>query len=337
MTALFSKAAITLTLVLALAVAISGCGGGGSGSSGPVTIPPGNDNGEMPGDDSGDAGVDWPDWPVINPSYARSLVGGSALQVTSEEVTEVVNRIYDRIHNGNIDSSWLSRSMAFAFNARDGKDAGGSDLPEISVENRPVMSHNGINLAQQRSVHLDFTPTGVRVAESTHYWGWLDRVRFGVVFANFEGLYFGRIGAYANVESLVGQGAYPYNLTGNWRGAMIGRDSRDIASTPSGGALVQGDADVTVALGDAYPGAQDIDIRFSGIYEVNTGVSRPDIEWPRLTIGEYFPSIEIETEGRSMDAGFANVENVGGVLYAEEIAGVFEAEDIRGAFGVRRQ
>jgi hypothetical protein len=226
--------------------------------------------------------------------------------------------------------------MAFAFDAIDGKAFGGSDVPEISVENRPVMSHNGINLAQQRSVLLDSALGGI-VPESTHYWGWLDRVRFGVVFANFEGQYFGRIGAYAVVEDLNDYGAYPYNLTGNWRGAMIGRDSRDIVSTPSGGALVQGDADVTVALGDAYPGAQDIDIRFSGIYEVNTGVSRPDIEWPRQTVGKYWPSIEIETEGRSMDAGFANVENVGGVLYAEEIAGVFEAEDIRGAFGARRQ
>ena len=227
MTALFSKAAITLTLALALAVAISGCGGGGSGSSGPVTIPPGNDNGEMPGDDSGDAGVDWPDWPVINPSYARSLVGGSALQMTSEEVTEVVNRFQDRIQNGNIGSSFPSRNMAFAFDAIDGKAFGGSDVPEISVENRPVMSHNGINLAQQRSVLLDSALGGI-VPESTHYWGWLDRVRFGVVFANFEGQYFGRIGAYAVVEDLNDYGAYPYNLTGNWRGAMIGRDSRDI-------------------------------------------------------------------------------------------------------------
>ena len=276
--------------------------------------------------------TDWPDWPV-DPVNARSLVGGSALAYTPEQIRGYFVSVRDIVRNAD--------SRAYTPSESDPEDtysAAGNcvefpascEFGDSETEYQSVMTHRGVPIVQGRVSNAIRNGTS-RMENSVGYAGLLE---YGYFFVGHDER---RLGmeetfrastSWANGESLCCEPENVPIATGRWEGAMIGKD-KSVGTTH--GHVVQGDADVVVTLiagsGSSDPYSdRNVDVRFSNIYDLNNGNRHPDItgDFPMGTATASFGSNSVDVT--HINGHFAGPRN-------ENVVGTFQTGNLIGAFG----
>ena len=225
-------------------------------------------------------------------------------------------------------------------------------LPQ-GVTLNPVLEHNGVSLIQVmydlRDEHGD-APV-VSCSEGEHdcvpdsqqsnveygrsigelYWGFLDYSRFNLsrgrycTGASTEACDDQQFAVWNHSADAESYGLYSAtNPTGigsaTWTGIMTGLNLGSYEAPASG--LVLGEA--TVDIDDLSN--PDVDVSFTGIYDVSAGITHPDMHWSDLAL----------TDGAFNDGA---PRTISGAFYGpnqQEAGGVFDRDGIAGAFGARR-
>ena len=197
---------------------------------------------------------------------------------------------------------------------------------EPKVEFRPIMTKNGIPLAEFTLLHdLQFTSV-------YSYGGWLEDSFFLTIPEPFgpDGLvYSASLGA--------ASGSRPQAIDGSatWLGVMAGMRVIGFAvSSPDFQLPIQGDVEVTVNFANA-----DVDVAITDIVSLNADntTNMPDIEWTDVTLDSdgTFTSRASNNELKGAFYGDGHHE-VGGTFYAHGAA-AFGYTSVSGAFGAKRQ
>ncbi len=308
----FSAVRATRLFRLAFVLAsfnLAACGGGG-GSSG------------------GGNASNLPAFPV-NSNSARNLVGGASFDQTSEQIGARLNTL-NRAAN-----SLLVGDNHFFYNdgttARAGTTCTGNSCTTsgggVSVtlnredfdftstttnEYQPVMIDRGVSLAQGRSRER----IGGEQVDNLGYGGWLDH-SFFFVFVQEQSTFSVGYGLSAGDAPGTNPAA---TGGGTWTGVMVGGD---VSATTSRGHGIQGDAEIDI---DDFNNP-DVDIRFTNIYDLDSGSTRGDMRWDNIAVSN------------GAFATGSGTNQIQGKFYGpnhEEVGGVFERNQIVGAFGAKR-
>lgn len=185
--------------------------------------------------------------------------------------------------------------------------------PGFSYSAQPVMTKGGVETVQAVSRSL------AEGTQRTHvtYAGWLDGSIFGISDLRFEedGEEIMRYGAGFSAGN--DSGTNPAGTgSATWNGLMIG-------GTKQADHVIQGDA--TIDIDDLA--SPDVDIIFSNVRNLNTGLNIADMIWTDLAV----------TNGRFNSTANGEIE---GTFYGtthQEVGGIFNRAEIIGGFGAVRQ
>ena len=272
-------------------------------------------------------GPTYPDVPwLIHPEGARDLTGGRAPSPISSELIagrhENIKARADTLLATNfhiLGSNALGNISTVCSGSTCYTEDGQIILGEtdfLSVEYQPVMTRNGIEMVQSRETVIEDDGT---IIDAFGYGAWMAHNAFAADAALVE---FASGGGHAIVSGISfgnAAGSPPVGGSATWTGVMVGAD----VDTDS---PVQGDASVIVDFA-----AIDLDVAFTNIFALDTGIGLDAMQWSELSIGD---------DGRfgsdSLHGTFygPNHEEVGGVFQSN--SGLFQRNEIIGSFGARR-
>ncbi len=261
---------------------------------------------------------------LVDHDVARTLVSGEALDMTSAEIATELNALHKTAHSLLI----IDTLEAPASSTPTGLDTimqtellpGFNSTSNPSNEYQPVMTKNGIGLAQQRSSWQAGRSTGNTAVRS--YVGWLEHSFF---FAHLFEQYSLPL-TESNLTS--GYGVSIGNASGTnpstdatWTGVMVGTDISDSALLR--GNIIQGDARIDLDISES-----NVDVHFTNVHDLNAGTRRSSMSWIDIDI----------TNGNFREPFYA--QKTQGKFYGpshEEVGGIFELHNIIGAFGAKKQ
>ena len=260
----------------------------------------------------------------VNGSSAIMATGGSPPDVSAAQAKSQQLAI---LYGANIGHRSASIEVDWEGNFRGGfAEEGGRHSVECdpitcdygSITFTPIMIKNGVRLATSREIEV-YGNGGVET--TLGYGGWMDHSLF-VVFVATE-TYDG--GSFVNwvsgISRALGDAPETNPSTGTfaWNGIMVGRNS-NLESTGVSN-VVQGDADISAELSSS--GNMSVDVEFSNIKDLNSGVSIVDMTWTNISV------VNGSFDGGTIEGSFYGPQH-------EEVAGVFERNYVLGAFGARR-
>ena len=216
----------------------------------------------------------------------------------------------------------------------------------------PVLGHNQVPVAEHKARITETlaTPEARETTQPTlvdvlTYGGWLDHTEFRVSVSRWctvgaarcsgtdpqyeNGIAFGFMAGNASGTMPAGVGS------ATWAGVMVGMESPEsgsdkaLALLRSGPDVFLGDARITIN-DFATP---DVDVLFTGVYNVTEGTSRNDMSWQNLRVQDdgLFGGLAGDRDGNEYIAGmFTGPRN-------QEVGGEFRRDGIVGAFGAKRQ
>ncbi len=339
-----------LVCVFVATVVLTACSGSDSGSSptgGEMSggqSGSGSSGGEMSGGQSGgDMSGGQPTETVLLRKWRAYAAGNPTLDLSLRERRAHWNRIarrathatgaYYEVENGQ----WTaSGPFATTWEQTDLYTLP-SNGPIPGFQSAAVLEHNGITVLK-----YDYLEAGAHVAEgperdiiqSETYVGFLEYGSFwnsfgvtcyGPTLNSCDNVPADELDISFSLDAYGQRSARNPGGTGSasWSGMMIGAD---LSSYQSREALyVVGDA--RVQIDDlANP---DVNVSFTGIREVDTGASRPDMVWNDLAL----------TNGTFNDGGGGTSTISGGFVGGaqQEVVGVFERDNVSGSFGAKRQ
>ncbi len=263
-----------------------------------------------------------PSQPISDTSIIRDAVGGQPLAMESDDVeSELVAlrdaatsyRTTDRYDNhGN-----LARTVDCTGDTCRLGDATltAADLDPSAMTFEAVMVHNGLPVFQGAQETDQADRGSLRI---NTYGAWMDDGAFwlqNIIRRDVEGettAYeaFGATLGEATGEKLTGSG------TATWSGIMLGFN---LAATEA----YHGDAEITANLADA-----DVDVAFTNIHELFTGIAQNDIT---------FSNVPLTPEGFAL--GARPDSRIAATFYGTghaEVGGTFEHGDVLGAFGATK-
>ena len=187
------------------------------------------------------------------------------------------------------------------------------------VELAVSTGRNGVRLVVERSSSEE--------TDVTVFGGWMEHSFFAsqaTLFTSETNLNHGATVFYSYVLGhSTGENPAVADGGAHWRGFVVGRDSSAAASLES---VVQGDAEISVAMGQSGMLA---DVMFTDLANAHTGAAYDDMAWTGMAVA---------------DGGFARNDAVDDTMEGrffgpgqEEVGGIFERAGIAGAFGGRRQ
>ena len=307
-------------LGMAAAIALSGCAGGGGET--PMSEPPGA---EM----------------SLSDKWQRFDEGSPTLNLSEREAIALANEVAGR-RTHTIDGAFYQRiggewtrdfpidgPYPDPFDPFDPDEEIPDPLPEgVSVE--PVLEHNGVKMFKvDGDLTLEEEGEQARVI-SEAYLGYLE---YGQFWLARSAICWGTAVGSCNESSLgdfstldiasdsQGQysGANPQGTgSATYTGVMAGIDVTQ--HEPGTTHLILGEA--TIDVDDLSN--PDVDVAFTGLWDVRAGSARPDMVWSDLPL----------TNG-----AFNEGETISGLFYGpaqQEVGGVFDRDDITGAFGAKR-
>ena len=135
-----------------------------------------------------------------------------------------------------------------------------------------------------------------------------------------------------------GSGTAPAGVVGpaTWTGVMVGMESPEsgsdkaLALLRSGPDVFLGDARIMI---DDDLAAPDVDVSFTGIYNVTEGTPHDDVSWENLRVQDdgLFGALAGERDGSEYIAGMFTGPG------HQEVGGEFRRDGIVGAFGAKRR
>ena len=304
-------------LACVFTVVLAGCGGGGGSSSGSSSA------------------SNLPSFPV-NPTTARALVGGTALNQTSSQVGASLDAIHQGANSLLIgdthffyaDGSRLSAGTTCTAASCTTSGGGVSltqtladtDFGDASNNYQSVMTDNGIALAQGRS-RVPTSGVSGGITDTVGYGGWLTHSFFFAQVLEQTAPAADPIAVGYGVSIGNAPGTNPTSGGATWRGVMIGGDVSDTALR---GNVIQGDAEIDI---DNFS-SPDVDIRFTNIYDLDAGNTRASMSWNNISV-----------RNGAFTTG-SDTNQIQGKFYGsnhEEVGGVFERNNVVGAFGATRE
>ncbi len=285
----------------------------------------------------GDSPVRGVPYSVNDPESARTLVGGSPLDVSGSQIETFLDRELrqaDTLLGGEHDlrrffGAIESNCHGTRCNTSLGYLSTGSiletdntvnDVPvELDADYSPVMAYRGISIAQG-SAQVILSDSGKTTLEEIGLGGWLEYSGFWVREARIYERHHG----WEYLATIVVQSSFgdspssrpAFGVTGSatWGGAMVAADiesrHRIIAAS-------------TVRVDLARMNA---DVQMSGVVDTDTRTRLPSFGWTDLPIqanGKF-------GDGSSLSASFYGPNH-------EEVGGIFTTDDLIGAFGANRQ
>lgn len=200
--------------------------------------------------------------------------------------------------------------------------------PYTSIGTIPTIAFQGIE--PDRIVQdLRIVVTRNDAGEWISYGAWMDHAGFLVNRDPQENADGGTdIFAFAETFGQVSREPLPLDGTATWRGAMVAVDVTTYDR-------YAGDADLAATFGEG----QSMDVRFTGIANVETGAAREDISFENLSLGLNTGTDFIGWSPADTAYGEAPVYINGHLLGPDhaEAAGVFGYHELVGAFGARKQ
>ena len=278
-----------------------------------------------------------PTLPTVDPGPTRSLTGLQSPTFSDASIVPTVNGILRQSdsmvvsdlvgkYRGNTyvaPTSCTQTTCVSALGAGytlpwDVRDIRGRGI-DPNLRYSGVGEKNGVYLAQAqgRTVFASF-PSDV-----TSYGAWLDHNAFIV---SLENLRSGTLGGLDLSNLEIAYGVSIGNDTGTrptgsatWNGIMVG--GTEINGPPQ---PIQGDATVTYDLGQ-----NDLDVAFTGIYNLSTRTRFTDMRWSNLSVNAD-GSFRQKTASRDIEGRFYGPGHT-------EVGGVFTHPDAIGAFGAKKQ
>ena len=267
-----------------------------------------------------------PDWLWLpSADGARSRIGGEPLDLTSQQIIDRAGRLLQAA------SLRLIREEFTNTGARDvdcnglvcrwGGYGGNEDrlALEVGGEWRPVMRHRGVDLAQGR---------GRVTGENAHAWGEylgiMEHGGFGLVRLDRDtpsGSWSAFPYAFGNAP-----GTNPGADLGTaaWNGVMMGFDTSGAAP-----GTIQGDAAITVDLGEYSFSSATVDVAFTNVRNLGTGAAARDMRWNDMRL----------RDGGFEDGYILGDSYIKGAFFGpqhQEVGGVFKQDLYTGAFGAKR-
>ena len=286
--------------------------------------------------------TEMPNWPIADASAARSLMGGSALSWSSDDLHGRIKVLADR-------NSALGGGGPFALGQGSSGDIRGQITCIISrlctgdYEDQSIMTYRDIPIVQSRhrlSRHRlpGTTPTNIEFGLV----GILDNGFFAVGLNDDEGDEEGRKGiqgVFLHDEDGPGGRAELRILSttnpaqfaawsGHWRGALVGTGNREASSLYR--QFIIGDVDISTEVVSILERSSTVE--FSNIRNINTGESvtlshmRWDLDGCCRKVGN---SIRHDRPGNII-MHFTRPNG-------NEVLGAFRTEEAVGAFGAKRQ
>ena len=216
----------------------------------------------------------------------------------------------------------------------------------------PVLGHNQVPVAEHHARITRTLPvpearetTQPTLIDVLTYGGWLDYTEFRVSLSRWctvgaagcsgtdpdyeNGIAFGFMAGSGSGTAPAGVGPAA------WTGVMVGMESPEsgsdkaLASLRSGPDVFLGDARITI---DDLA-APDVDVSFTGIYNVTEGTPHDDMSWENLRVQDdgLFGALGGERDGSEYIAGMFTGPG------HQEVGGEFRRDGIVGAFGARRR
>ena len=267
---------------------------------------------------------------AVDPAKVRELTGAAAPGFTDDDVSRETDAlkeeadsllmsdflIFDGAGNlGRLQTECLEDSCTEGDTQLSPEDAGSTAFAraegeEIHEEHQAVGVRRGVSLGQRYA----------ETAEDSYrsYGGWLSHSLFGVQGLSLEDYGVGGIVSYSTG---VASGSNPASGGGTWTGVML---DADVSGTATNGNNIQGDAAISIA-DFADP---KVDVAFTGIFDLDTRVSRTDMTWSAIPLsgGSFRDGDDKDSiEGRFYGPGH------------EEVGGIFERDRVVGAFGASRE
>lgn len=294
---------------LGLVLILSACGGGG-----------------------GDAK---PRVPTVDPEPAQSLTGLTAPTFTDASIIPSIDRVLatsDSIivsdHVGRQGSDALAYStyctrqtcttdfgvFVIPWDVRDIRDTG----IDRGATYTGVGEKHGVRLAQsQGPSEFAGYPT-----VSTAYGAWMEHNAFGVFLdritrGTFQGVNLAGIEIAASISIGNDTGSRPAG-SATWNGIMVG--GTETSGAPQ---VIQGDATLTYDVA-----RNDLDVAFTGIYNLDTRTRFQDMRWSDLSVNSD-GSFRQETAFRDIEGRFYGPRHA-------EVGGIFTHPDAIGAFGAKQ-
>ncbi len=316
-----TEAYTTILSTTTIALLLSACGGGNGGSPGSSPMIGG---GNLPAF-------------AVNRDSARALVSGETLDMTSAEIDATLNTLSQTADSVITSDFFLfpAGGIPARIGATCDQDsctvnyAGRSEtipLPtdldfigNVNVEHQSVMTHNEVNLAQQRA-RLAVPSAPGELTDIRSYGGWLEHNFF--FWFSLEQTLPTADDYEASFAVSIGDatGSNP-GANATWNGVMAGGDVSDSISLQ--GNVIQGDATINLDFSES-----NVDVSFTNIYDLNTRRQRNDMNW-----------MDIPAADGTFGEGFG-ANQIYGQFYGpshEEVGGVFERDNIVGAFGAKKE
>lgn len=295
---------------LGLVLFLSACGGGGGDGAKPRV-------------------------PTINPEPTQSLTGLTAPTFTDASIVPAIDAVLadsdsilvsDHIGRQGSDAvrfpTYCTRQVCntdfsvfvLPYDVRDIRDAG----IDRGATYTGVGEKHGVRLAQtQGPSQFAGYPT-----ISAAYGAWMEHNVFGVFLdritrGTFEGVNLAGIEIAASLSIGDDTGSRPAG-SATWHGIMVG--GTETNGSPQ---VIQGDATLTYDMA-----RNDLDVAFTGIYNLDTRARFQDMRWSDLSVNSD-GSFRQETASRDIEGRFYGPGHA-------EVGGIFVHPDALGAFGAKR-
>ena len=274
----------------------------------------------------------------LNPESARALVGGTSLEQTSAQIGARLNTLHQAANSlliGDNHIFYTDGTIARVATTCTGRasctTSGGGVSLTLTLENfdftsstsneyQSVMTDRDVPLAQVRAREATSGVSGGQT-NTLGYGGWLDHSFFFVQALTQTAPMSDPFTVGFGVSIGNAPGTNPAATGGaTWTGVMVGGD---VSNTASRGNVIQGDAEIDI---DNFANP-DVDIRFTNIYDLDSGSTRGDMSWD-----------DIAVTGGAFSTG-SGANQIQGKFYGpnhEEVGGVFERNDVVGVFGAQR-
>lgn len=288
------------------AILLAACGGGGGGGSGSGAAPA----------------------PLLDAAAARTLTGASAPAFPPADQQARAPAILARADSLIVSTAFVVTQSPRVPEFQIQADCSGTRCvlsePETGVSDTVTLQELSLLQGGASAVLTKYGITSVRQrsSDTDSYHSWMEHAAFAVQTSwDFvEGV---RLDAHYGLAGGDLAGTRPNEITGTWRGLMVGTPRRGALR----GNLLQGDAVLTYtggassSLDAAFANIQDLD---RGARHATSSVRFEDV--PVSAGGTY----RAGREGNRIQGGFYGPQHA-------ETAGVFEQADIVGAFGAKRQ